>query len=79
MTELFETTIQMPTFVFIDGSYYNFYRYYALMQWWKNAKPDEPLDDPYQVPEFVEKFKKTHVDNVKQISKKLKLDLTVVV
>lgn len=79
MTELFETTIQMPTFVFIDGSYYNFYRYYALMQWWKNAKQDEPLDDPYQVPEFVEKFKKTHVDNVKQISKKLKLDNPILI
>jgi 5'-3' exonuclease len=79
MTELFETTIQMPTFVFIDGSYYNFYRYYALMQWWKNAKQDEPLDDPYQVPEFVEKFKKTHVDNVKLISKKLKLDNPILI
>jgi 5'-3' exonuclease len=79
MTELFETTIQMPTFVFIDGSYYNFYRYYALIQWWKNAKQDEPLDDPYQVPEFVEKFKKTHVDNVKLISKKLKLDNPILI
>ena len=36
-----------PTFIFVDGSYYNFYRYFALMQWWKNAYPDEPLDDPY--------------------------------
>ena len=37
-----------PTFIFVDGSYYNFYRYFALMQWWKNAYPEEPLDDPNQ-------------------------------
>ena len=50
-----------PTFIFVDGSYYNFYRYFALQQGWKNAYPDEPLDDPYQNEKFVEKFKKTHV------------------
>ena len=51
-----------PTFIFVDGSYYNFYRYFALMQWWKNAYPEEPLDDPFQNEKFVEKFKKTHVE-----------------
>ena len=44
-----------PTFIFVDGSYYNFYRYFALMQWWKNAYPDEPLTDPYQNEKFVDK------------------------
>jgi len=62
-----------PTFIFVDGSYYNFYRYFALMQWWKNAYPEEPLDDPYQNEKFVEKFKKTHVENLKQMPKKLKI------
>jgi 5'-3' exonuclease len=73
MTDIFDTTMKTPTFIFVDGSYYNFYRYYALLQWWKNAHADEPLDDPYQVAEFVEKFKKTHVENMQQIPKKLKL------
>ena len=72
--EVFEQSIMNPTFIFVDGSYYNFYRYYALMQWWKNAYPEEPLEDPYQNEKFVEKFKKTHVENLKQIPKKLKLN-----
>ena len=25
----------MSTLIFIDGSYYIFYRYYALLNWWK--------------------------------------------
>jgi 5'-3' exonuclease len=63
-----------PTFIFVDGSYYCFYRFYALMNWWRNAYPDEPLDDPIQNTKFVDKFKKTFVENLQQISKKLKLD-----
>jgi len=77
MNTIFELNfIEMnnPTFIFVDGSYYNFYRYYALMQWWKNAYPEEPLEDPYQNEQFLEKFKKTHLENLKQIPKKLKLD-----
>lgn len=73
MTNIFDTTMKIPTFIFVDGSYYNFYRYYALLKWWKNAHADEPLDDPYENTEFVEKFKKTHIENLHQISKKLKL------
>jgi 5'-3' exonuclease len=73
MSDLFDNNMKQPTFIFVDGSYYNFYRYYALMQWWKIAKPDEPLDEPYQNIEFVEKFKKTHTEHLEQIPKKLKL------
>lgn len=61
------------TFIFVDGSYYCFYRYYALLQWWRNAYPDETLEDPYANNTFVEKFKKTFVENLQQIPKKLKL------
>jgi 5'-3' exonuclease len=70
---VFETDIMNPTFVFVDGSYYCFYRYFALQQWWKNAYPDEPLEDPYQNEKFVEKFRKTFVENLEQIPKKLKI------
>jgi 5'-3' exonuclease len=62
-----------PTFIFVDGSYYCFYRYFALLQWWKNAYPEEPLDDPMKNDKFVEKFKKTFVENLEQIPKKLKI------
>jgi 5'-3' exonuclease len=68
-----DITTMDPTFIFVDGSYYNFYRYFALMQWWKNAYPDEPLDDPFKNEKFVEKFKKTHVENLINMPKKLKI------
>jgi 5'-3' exonuclease len=72
-TELFESSIMNPTFIFVDGSYYCFYRYFALQQWWKNAYPEEPLDDPFQNKKFVDKFRKTFVENLEQIPKKLKI------
>ena len=65
------------TFIFIDGSYFCFYRYYALLNWWRNAYPEEPIDDPYQNEKFVEKFKKTFVENVQQIQKKLNIDKNI--
>jgi 5'-3' exonuclease len=70
---IFEQSIMNPTFIFVDGSYYCFYRYYALINWWKIAFPLETLDDPFQNTIFVEKFKKTFVENLKQIPKKLKI------
>lgn len=53
--------------IFIDGSYFCFYRYYSIMNWWKNAHKDEPLDSPIDNPLFVEKFKKTFVQSVREI------------
>ena len=68
-----------PTFIFIDGSYYNFYRYHSLLTWWKNAFPEdtECLADPYQNPLFVEKFKKTFGENIRSLQKKLQIDKTI--
>jgi len=74
MSDIFDTNIITPTFIFVDGSYYNFYRYFALLQWWKNAYPEEPIDNPFLNIKFVEKFKKTHIENLQKISKKLNLD-----
>lgn len=64
------------TFIFIDGSYFCFYRYHSLITWWKNAYPDESdvLLDPYKNEKFVEKFKKTFVENIQKIKKGLKID-----
>jgi len=73
-----EISTMNPTFIFVDGSYYCFYRYFALMQWWKNAYPDEPLDDPFENEKFVEKFRKTFVDNLEQMPKKLKIHKNLV-
>lgn len=60
---------QKATF-YIDASYFIFYRFYALVQWWKVAKKDEPLDVPIENAEFVEKFRSTFVEKVKEIPKK---------
>ena len=64
------------TFIFIDGSYFCFYRYHSLLTWWKNAYPENPLDDPYQNEQFVAKFKKTFVENIQKIKKNLGLPKT---
>jgi 5'-3' exonuclease len=68
-----------PTFIFVDGSYFCFYRYHSLINWWKNAHPEQTdvLQDPYQNETFVNKFKKTFVDNLDNLSKGLKIDKKV--
>lgn len=60
-------------YVLIDMSYFIFYRYYALIAWWKLAKPEDNLDIPFENTEFVGKFKKTFIDKINEIPKKLKI------
>ena len=72
---VFEQSIMNPTFIFVDGSYFNFYRYYALTNWWKSAYPEEPLDDPIKNEKFVEKFKKTFYRTVSGITNSIKLSI----
>lgn len=56
-------------FVLIDGSYFIFYRYFALNLWWKNAKtgekPDIACNDD---PEFIEKFRKTFAFRIAEMN-----------
>lgn len=63
-----------PTFILIDGSYFCFYRYYSIMNWWKKAFPYEKLEDPIHNSLFMDKYIKTFVDCVKDIPKKLNID-----
>ena len=63
-----------PIFIFLDGSYFCFHRYYSLLRWWKIAYPEEPIEDPYQNEMFVTKFKKTFIENLQSIPKKLNID-----
>jgi len=63
----------LPVYILIDISYFIFYRYFALINWWKMANADEPLTDPINTPDFVEKFRKTFVDKIMEIPKKLKI------
>jgi 5'-3' exonuclease len=68
--------LEKPTFILIDGSYFCFYRYYSLLKWWKIAFPLEPLENPLNNPVFVEKYKKTFIDCVKNLPSKLLLGKT---
>jgi 5'-3' exonuclease len=62
------------TFILIDTSYWIFYRYFAIMQWWKHTNPDiELFEDPYDTPEFLEKFIKTFIESLEGFKKKQKL------
>lgn len=64
----------MRNFIFIDGSYFCFFRYYAMLTWWKNAKKDEDaLLNPIENDEFVSKFKSLFNRKIAEISKKLKI------
>ena len=69
----------MTNFIFIDGSYYIFYRFFALQNWWKMAHKDEPLGDPSLNIEFVNKFKNVFKNKIKELVKKLKLDNPVII
>jgi len=58
-------------FVLIDGSYYVFFRYYALKVWWGLArKPEEPKE-PSESERFMEKFRTTFVSKIEELDKKL--------
>ena len=63
------------TYILVDMSYFIFYRYYALLNWWKLAKPDNPLDISkcFENKEFMDKFEKTFLEKLREIPKKLKL------
>jgi 5'-3' exonuclease len=67
--------------IFIDGSYYCFYRYHATLTWWKFAFPELELGDPFLNPDFVDKFRKLFVEGISSLPKKLRLpkDTTIIV
>ena len=69
-------TTEQPHFILIDGSYFVFYRYFAILNWFKLAKKDQIIDKdnlPENNTEFVEKFKKTFQTKLLEIPKKLKI------
>ena len=43
-------------YILIDGSYFIFFRYYALCVWYKLRKQPDTLDAPYESETFMEKF-----------------------
>jgi len=55
-------------YIFIDASYFIFFRFHALKNWWSLAKKDEPII-PNESQEFKEKFRKIFADKIKVIAK----------
>lgn len=76
---MFSNLEMSPTFIFVDGSYFCFHRYHSLLTWWKCAYPESisVLEDPIQEPAFVEKFKKTFVDQLTRLPRNLKIDKSI--
>lgn len=64
------------TYILIDGSYYVFYRFFALVNWWRLSHNDdpEPIKDLDKNEEFVIKFKKILTDKLREIPKKIGID-----
>lgn len=69
----------MVEFLLVDGSYYSFYRYFALLNWWKHSHPDEELPDPSQNEDFVTRFRAVFIKKIKEFIKKLKMNDPVII
>ena len=61
--------------LFVDMSYYIFYRFFALCSWWKRAFPEEPLDIENILDNniFIDKYHKLFIENIKKITKKYRI------
>ena len=78
------TETPTPTYIFIDGSYFIFYRFYSMMNWWKLANPGPtvygelpqttPAPTQFEITDdFIEKYKKTFIEKVEEIPNKIHL------
>tara|TARA_B100000780_G_scaffold277597_1_gene248690 strand:- start:1243 stop:2049 length:807 start_codon:yes stop_codon:yes gene_type:complete len=66
--------------LFIDMSYYIFYRFYALCSWYKRSQ-DEPLDIENVMDNklFIQKYHKLFIENIKKIQKKYKIENALII
>ncbi len=65
------------SYLLIDLSYFNFYRFYATKQWYGRANPEDVFPDDYDWSKntvFYEKFKKLYLENLANYQKKFKPD-----
>ena len=61
----------MTNYILLDGSYYCFYRYHALKQWWGLARKDNVLNEHHE--EFLEKYRDVFISKLLELPKYLKL------
>ena len=70
MSQKQNTMSQKQNIIFIDGSYFVFFRYYAMMSWYKISRreiPEIPIEDE----NFVECFRNTFIKRIKELPGKL--------
>ena len=70
------SSTEQPNFILIDGSYFIFYRFYAILNWFKLAKKEQTIDKenpPCDNEEFMSKFIKTFQTKILDIPKKLNI------
>ena len=60
-------------FLLIDGSYYIFFRYFALLNWWRFSGKAEEGKDPHVNEEFTDRFDSVFVSKIDELRKKLKM------
>ena len=68
----------MTNYLFIDGSYFVFFRYYSVLNWFKLSHKGEEINDPINNIEFVNKFKKTFLSKIREITQKLKINNPII-
>ena len=56
----------MTNYILLDGSYYCFYRYHALKQWWGLARKDNVLNEHHE--EFLEKYRDVFISKLLELS-----------
>ena len=68
----------MVNYLFIDGRYFIFFRYYSVMNWFKLSHKGEEINDPINNKEFVDKFKKTFLSKIREITQKLNINNPII-
>ena len=69
----------MTNYLFIDGSYFIFFRYYSIMNWFKLSHKGEDITDPINNLDFVNKFKSTFLSKINEITEKLNINNPVII
>ena len=60
-------------YLFIDGSYYCFYRYYAIRSWYNRYKKIEDNENLFDNNHFKEKYDKLFLEKVDEFIKKMNI------
>ena len=62
----------MTVYLILDASYYCFYRYHALKQWWKLARPDKTIEEHLE--EFLSHYHHHFITKLQEMPKKLGIE-----